>query len=66
MSGQPFFFFVRVMRCSKWAHAAMNIRKTHLSHITFKLILIRVGMNHKDGKAITHNITAFPRPLVKL
>ena len=48
----------------------MHTRKAHLSHTIPKLILIRVGMDHKDGKIIPHNTTVFPKlelkTLVKL
>ena len=36
-------------------------RKTHLSHTTPRLILIRVGIDHKGDKALSHNTTVFPR-----
>ena len=37
----------------------MHSRNEPLSHTTPTLILIRVGIHHKDGKALPHNITAF-------
>ena len=39
----------------------MHTRKTHLSHTTPKLILIRVGIDHKGNKALSHNTIVFPR-----
>ena len=40
---------------------SVHTRKTPLSHTTLKLILIRVEMDHKGGKALLHNTAAFPR-----
>ena len=39
----------------------MHTRKTHLSHTTPRLILIRAGMDHKGGKSLPQNTTAFTR-----
>ena len=37
----------------------MHIQKAHLFHATPRLIPIRAGMDHKDGKVLPQNTTAF-------
>ena len=37
----------------------MHTRRTLLSHTTPILILIRAGMDHKDGKVLPQNTTVF-------
>ena len=39
----------------------MHTRKTPLSHITLKLILIRGGIDHKGDKTLSRNTIVFPR-----
>ena len=37
----------------------MHTRKIPLSHIILRLILIRAGIDHKDGKTILQYTSAF-------
>ena len=39
----------------------VHIRKTSLSHITHRLIPLRVGMDYEDDKPLSQNTVAFPK-----
>ena len=38
---------------------SVNIRNTSLTHTTFRLILIRIRMDHKGDKTLPQNIAKF-------
>ena len=39
---------------------SIDIRKTFLNYIILKLVLIRIGRDHKGDKALAQNIVVFP------
>ena len=48
---------ILVMRCPELTHT--HTEGGFISHTTIKLMFIQVRMDHKDSKALSHNITAF-------